>query len=199
MKKEIIRDPAYALFWFVRWFYNKYQLHMLKKTAHVGKRVKLFVHAKWTNRKKEQLSIGNNVVLGKVEFNIHENGILTIGDYTAISGLRIECTKEVTIGKYCQISYNVDFHDNNSHPISPKQRKDQVLGKASHSIYLSEIKPIHIADNVWIGHDVTILKGVSIGENSIVATGSIVTKSVPANAIVAGNPAKVVGSIEEEE
>jgi len=51
---------------------------------------------------------------------------------------------------------------------------------------------VKIADNVWIGMNATILKGVTIGENSVVAAGAIVTKSVPANAIVAGNPAVVV-------
>jgi acetyltransferase-like isoleucine patch superfamily enzyme len=52
--------------------------------------------------------------------------------------------------------------------------------------------PVHIADNVWIGMNAVILKGVTIGENSVVAAGAIVSKNVPANVIVAGNPAIVV-------
>ncbi len=52
--------------------------------------------------------------------------------------------------------------------------------------------PVIIADNVWIGMNATILKGVTIGENSVVAAGSVVTKSVAANTVVAGNPAIVV-------
>jgi acetyltransferase-like isoleucine patch superfamily enzyme len=55
-------------------------------------------------------------------------------------------------------------------------------------------KPIYIADHVWIGQRVLILKGVSIGSNAIVAAGSVVTKDVPENSIVAGNPAKVIKS-----
>jgi acetyltransferase-like isoleucine patch superfamily enzyme len=55
-----------------------------------------------------------------------------------------------------------------------------------------ENKPIVIEDNVWIGCNVIILKGVTIGAGSIVAAGSIVTKNVPADSIVAGNPAKVI-------
>ena len=196
MKKLIIRDPFYAGFWLLRWLYTRYLLFILKRTAIVGKNVRLFVHARWTNNKKNQLRIGDNVVLGKVEFNIHEKGKLIIGHYTAISGLRVECTDEVTIGKYCQISYNVNIHDNNSHP--PEKRKSQMLGKESNSIYLSEIKPVHIGDNVWIGHDVTIMKGVTIGENSIIATGSIVTKDVLPNTIVAGNSAKPVEQINSD-
>ncbi|MBA2585639.1 MAG: maltose acetyltransferase, partial [Chthoniobacterales bacterium] len=49
-----------------------------------------------------------------------------------------------------------------------------------------------IGDNVWIGMNAVILKGVAIGENSVVAAGAVVTKSVPENCVVAGNPAKIV-------
>ena len=53
-------------------------------------------------------------------------------------------------------------------------------------------KPIHIGKRVWFGANVTVLQGVTIGENAIVAAGAVVTKDVPANAIVAGVPAKVI-------
>jgi acetyltransferase-like isoleucine patch superfamily enzyme len=52
--------------------------------------------------------------------------------------------------------------------------------------------PVIISDNVWIGMNAVILKGVTIGENSVVAAGAVVTKSVPANVVVAGNPAVAV-------
>jgi acetyltransferase-like isoleucine patch superfamily enzyme len=58
--------------------------------------------------------------------------------------------------------------------------------------------PVKIADNVWIGMNALILKGVTVGENSVVAAGSVVTKSVPANTVVAGNPAAVVKKFEIE-
>ncbi len=196
MKTTIFRDPIHILFWLLRWCYNRYILFALKRTSHTGKNVKLFVKAKWTNKRKDQLHIGNNVVLGDVNFGIHEKGKLTIGNNTAISGLRVECAKEIYIGNYCQISYNVSIHDNNSHPISPKERMGQMLGSSSKSIYLSELGKVVIEDNVWIGHDVTITKNVNIGKNSIVATGSIVTKDVPENSIVAGNPATIVKKID---
>ena len=57
--------------------------------------------------------------------------------------------------------------------------------------------PVKIGDNVWIGMNAVILKGVTIGENSVVAAGSVVTKSVPPNAVVAGNPAVAVKSFNQ--
>ena len=70
-----------------------------------------------------------------------------------------------------------------SHPIDPLQRRS-LIGK-----------PIVIKNNAWIGASATILPGITVGENSIVAAGSIVTKNVPDNTIVAGNPAKYLKSI----
>ena len=58
--------------------------------------------------------------------------------------------------------------------------------------------PVHIADNVWLGDHCTVLKGVTIGENSVVAARAVVTRDVPANVVVAGNPAKVVKELDPE-
>ena len=63
----------------------------------------------------------------------------------------------------------------------------------------AESSPIKICDNVWIGRDARILKGVTIGEGSIVALGAIVTKDVPPYSIVAGNPASVVKYLSQTE
>lgn len=71
-----------------------------------------------------------------------------------------------------------------NHPLDPSERKTVLL------------KPIVVKRNAWIGAGATILPGVTIGENSVVAAGAVVSKDVPANTIVAGVPAKVVKSIE---
>jgi maltose O-acetyltransferase len=59
--------------------------------------------------------------------------------------------------------------------------------------------PIKVEDNVWIGANATILPGVTIGKNSIVGAGAVVTKDVPENTIVGGNPAKVIRNITEKD
>ena len=72
----------------------------------------------------------------------------------------------------------------------------------NHDLYDRQIlicKPVHICKNAWIGAGATILPGVTVGENAVVAAAAVVTKDVPANAIVGGNPAKLIKMIEPKE
>ncbi len=90
---------------------------------------------------------------------------------------------EVKIGDNCMIGPNVGIYTA-GHSIEPKDRN-----KSGYGI------PITIGNDVWIGGSCVILAGVTIGDNSVVAAGSVVTKDVPANTIVAGNPAKILKNI----
>ena len=72
--------------------------------------------------------------------------------------------------------------------MNPEQRKTGIAKGAE----------VHIGNTVWIGGNCTILPGVTIGDNAVVAAGSVVTKDVPANAVVAGNPARVIKYITDE-
>jgi acetyltransferase-like isoleucine patch superfamily enzyme len=113
-------------------------------------------------------NFGRYISIGKNVFINHACSFLDMG------GITIE--DNVLIGpKVNLVSEN--------HPIDPTQRKS-LIGK-----------PILIKNNAWIGASATILPGITIGENSIVAAGSIVTKDVPDNTIVAGNPARKMKSI----
>lgn len=91
----------------------------------------------------------------------------------------------VDIGDDVMIGPNVNIITS-GHPVAPSQRRAAVVAK-----------PIKIGKNVWIGAGATIIGGVTIGENSVVGAGSVVTKDVPANMLVGGNPAKVIRSIAE--
>ncbi|MGJ9404217.1 sugar O-acetyltransferase [Arthrobacter sp. KK5.5] len=90
----------------------------------------------------------------------------------------------ITIGEDCQIGPNVQLLTP-THPLEPQPRRDK----------LEAARPITIGDNVWIGGGATILPGVAVGENSIVGAGAVVTKDVPANTVVVGNPARVARSL----
>ena len=88
----------------------------------------------------------------------------------------------VTIGDGCQIGHNVVFATLN-HGIKPEERKRTIPA------------PIVLGKNVWVGSNSTILQGVTIGDNAIVAAGAVVTKDVPANTVVGGVPARAIKQI----
>lgn len=92
----------------------------------------------------------------------------------------------IVIGDDVMIGPNVNIITS-GHPVEPSQRRAAVIAK-----------PISIGRNVWIAAGVTIIGGVSVGENSVVAAGAVVTKDVPPNSMVGGNPARLIRSLMEE-
>ena len=115
---------------------------------------------------------GKNITVGK---NVFINACCDFQDQGGI-----------TLGDNCLVGHNVVFATLN-HGFAPEERQSMLPA------------PIVVGRNVWIGSNSTILQGVTIGDNSIIAAGSVVTKDVPANAIVAGVPARFIRSISPEE
>jgi acetyltransferase-like isoleucine patch superfamily enzyme len=110
-------------------------------------------------------------------------GVLEIGDRTFInSGVSISACLSVTIGNRCQIGPHVTIMDNDYHVAG-----DVLQRPAS--------KPIVLEDLVWVGAGAIILKGVRIGRGAAIGAGSVVTHDVPAGTVVAGNPARPIGSL----
>jgi acetyltransferase-like isoleucine patch superfamily enzyme len=144
------------------------------------------------------------VVIGKhvscyagCSFSVGEHGECTIGDFTLLNGALIMADAKIEIGSYCLVSWNVGIADSDFHPLEPAQRLIDAQALAPYfknrpARPKLKTAPVKIANNVWIGMNAVILKGVIIGENSVVAAGSVVTKSVEPNTVVAGNPAVVV-------
>ncbi|PYL30075.1 MAG: acyltransferase [Verrucomicrobia bacterium] len=105
--------------------------------------------------------------------------------------------EKIDIGSHCLISWNVGIADSDFHPLEPAQR---IIDAQALAPYFKgrpprpklKTGPVKIGANVWIGMNAVILKGVTIGDNSVVAAGAVVTKSIAPNTIVAGNPAVVV-------
>lgn len=147
------------------------------------------------NRNKININ-GNTFIDGElIVFN--SGGEIEIGEYCFIgNGSRIWSAKKISIGNRVLISHNVNIHDNNSHPLDAQKRHDQfkymlINGHPTKELYLGEER-IVIEDDAWIGFNATILKGVTIGKGAVVGACSLVTKDVPANAVVVGNPARII-------
>ena len=141
---------------------------------------------------KGKIVLGDNVSLNSFpNGDLYRTGLITyfndaeiiIGNNCNLNGTMIHCNTSVKIGNYCMFGPGTKIVDNDSHRISidiSERRKPPVS------------KPINIGNNVWIGMNSLILKGVKIGENSIIAAQSVVTKVVPDNVLVGGNPAKII-------
>src|SRR5436853_4659703 len=160
------------------------------------------IFRKMVSKKPGAVVIGNHVsCYAGCSFAIGENGRSTIGDFTLLNGALVMAEERIEIGSHCLISWNVGIADSDFHPLAPAQRIIDAHALApffKHRPPRPALRtaPVIISDNVWIGMNAIILKGVTIGENSVVAAGAVVTKSVPANVVVAGNPAVVTKQLD---
>jgi maltose O-acetyltransferase len=112
---------------------------------------------------------------------------ILIGQDTIFNNNTAVCAvKSIRVGNNCRIGDCVSIMDADFHEINPATR-DSSAGV---------VKPVNIGDNVWIGSRVMILKGASIGDNSVIAAMSVVTSAIPANCVAAGIPARVIRQIE---
>ncbi|MDA0978169.1 MAG: acyltransferase [Proteobacteria bacterium] len=112
-------------------------------------------------------------------------GHIRVGDYSIINpGVRITSASGISIGSGCMLAMNCYLSDADWHDI---QHRIFAPGKTA---------PITLENNVWIGDSALVTRGVTIGENSVVGAWSVVTKNVPPNTIVAGNPAREVGQVD---
>lgn len=146
---------------------------------------------------KGKISFGENVQIGVVNsphFFSHYSYLearntdseITIGNNVSINNsFSAVAFSKIHIGDSVLIGVNCSIIDNDGHDLNPNQRKTG----------LPKIADVYIDDNVFLGNNVNILKGVTIGKNSIIGNGSVVTQSIPENAIAAGNPAKVLRNL----
>lgn len=114
-------------------------------------------------------------------------GRIEIGDCVLMSpGSRLSASDEITLGDGVMLANGAYVTDSDWHTIYDRTERDE------------RITPVHIGENVWLGDHATVLKGVTIGKNSVVAARAVVTRDVPENVVVAGNPAKVVKELDPD-
>jgi len=141
-----------------------------------------------------QVRLGNHVHImtlpeAPVRLSVFEGmGSISVGDFSLINpGVRVTSAEAITIGRSCMLAMHcsvsdADWHDTKHRIFAPGNTAKVIL-----------------EDNVWLGEGVRVLKGVTIGENTVVGTGSVVTRSLPANVIAAGNPAREIKPLESAE
>ena len=149
-------------------------------------------------REQSLLRLGNKFVMvncakhavlgrnNKCKFVVYKNAKLIIGKNVAMSNCTIVATSSITLGDNIMIGGGVTIIDSDFHSLNPAHWHtdlDELNMKS---------KPVKIENNVFIGMDSKILKGVNIGSNSIIAAGSVLFSSVPENEVWGGNPAKFI-------
>ncbi len=179
-----------------------YKHKKFQKYAQVGEGLSLCARSNCTADAPGHIHIGKHCeIYGSLQSQ--GAGEIWIGDHSAIYERSVVgSVSSVRIGSCVIISNQVHVFDNNNHPVSPGAR-EKMCREGFHTPAWrwehSRSKPVVIEDNVWIGENAAILKGVTIGRGSVVACHAVVTKDVPPYTVVAGNPARVVKEITDED
>lgn len=116
---------------------------------------------------------------------------IRIGHNVGISGGSICSAKKITIGDECLLGADVMICDTDFHPLQPNNRWNSGLA-------YQQAKPVQIGRNVFLGTRVVVLKGVTIGDCSVIGAGSVVTRDIPENVVAGGNPCRILRPLSQE-
>lgn len=158
-------------------------------------------YAHRVNPEKCGLEIGGgSFIRGALTYEC-DDAFVKIGSNVSINfGTALSVSAGITIKDNVLISYGCLLLDNNGHSVDASIRRNDLptlLADREKDWSVVDRKPIVISEDVWIGARSIILKGVTIGRGSIVATGSVITKDVPPGVAVGGNPARVIKELSE--
>lgn len=180
-----------VIFWLRRVFLAEPIFRSYCEKVGTGFRTGVFVH--WVQG-RGRIVIGDDVTLdGKSSFSFasrfSEQPTLTIGDRTGIGhNCSFAVANRIDIGEDCRIALGVTIFDSPGHPLEPEDRKRGAPPQPE------AVRPVKIGDNVWIGAGAIVYPGVTIGEGSVISTGTVVTSDVPPFTLVAGNPGRRIGT-----
>lgn len=151
---------------------------------------------RFRSHREPAITLGRNCVMDGTQFAVGEHGRLDVGDHCYFTNAVLLVETEVTIGSYVIIGWNATIADSDFHPIDPAQRVADALAcsplaNGRHRPPVAR-RPVVIDDDVWIGPNSAILKGVHIGAGAFVEPGSVVTSDVAAGTRVLGNPARAI-------
>ena len=152
------------------------------------------------------LQISKDCIIGGKFIFESSKGNISIGEHSYIGNSTFISRSKIEIGCNVTIAWGCTVYDHDSHSLNFAARRQDITDelndiRSGHNFIehknwdVVNSKPIKICDDAWIGMNVTILKGVTIGEGAIVGACSVVTKDVPAWTVVAGNPAKIIKTL----
>lgn len=175
-----------------------------REGAEIGPNVRLSLGARLINLgQKSQARIhGDSVIRGTLRIEPH--GQLDVERFCYIGdNVIVSAQAKVRIGEATLLAHGVQVFDNNSHPISAEAREIQfrrMVGVKDRSAAIEiDAAPIEIGARCWIGMNSLVMKGASIGNDTIVAAGSVVHATLPEGVIAGGNPAKIIRALTPEE
>lgn len=176
-------------------FSSLIKTHLRIKGVRIGRGVKLNGYMKINRYPNSRIIIGdycrfnssrNSVALSLSErctlVTLSEGAEIRIGNHTGVSGLTVASAGRVTIGEKVIIGASCTIVDNDFHNPDPSKR----------GLTSIPSNPVEIGDQVFLGMNVMILKGVTIGKNAVIGANSVVMSSIPENAVALGNPCKVL-------
>ena len=182
----------------IKFWQKRNRILFKMKGVKYGQNLKVY-NKMYLQIKKGEMTIGDNFTLTSGDcinplcrnicacIFIKGGGVIDIGNNVGMSSPSLRIQNNLVIGNNVHIGGNCIIIDSDAHQIDYEKRRK---GKG-------EVKsaPIIIEDDAWLGANVIVLKGVTIGARSIIGAGSVVTKSIPADCIAAGNPCKIIKRI----
>jgi acetyltransferase-like isoleucine patch superfamily enzyme len=144
-----------------------------------------FLHFK--SRREIAVKIGDSCgIYNGCFFDLGPEGHVEVGDFTALVGVIFSTNGRVSIGDYCFMAHEVVIAGSDA--VTPPRPQSELPRRQGSD-------DIVIGDSVWVGAGAILLGGATIGDGAVIGAGAVVNFEVPAMAIVAGNPARVVGSV----
>jgi acetyltransferase-like isoleucine patch superfamily enzyme len=174
----------------------------LPRNVRVGRNTLItgrFAFNRFRSRAADALVIDADCTMDGVQFALGEAARVEIGDYCYFTNAVILCEERIQIGRYVVIGWNATITDTDFHPIDPAERIADALACSPLGRGRPRPRcvraPVVIEDDVWIGPNATIFKGVTLGTGSWIEAGAVVTHDVPPGRRVLGNPARIVEEI----
>ncbi len=162
-----------------------------------------FCFKQFFTRRPVGLRVGDHVTIWRTSFAAEEDAVIEVGDHSYLANASLVCSERIVLGARVMVAGGVTIADSDFHPTA-------AAGRIADTVALSPVgdrsrrpviqsQPVIVGDDVWIGWNATILKGVHVGEGSVIAPGAVVLRDVAAGVTVAGNPARIVGAADDDE